>query len=142
MRARKGHARRRARKRLLREVKGNFGARGKLVKMASETLLRARAFAFRDRRAKKRSFRALWIIRVTAACRARGIRYSQFIHGLIVANVTLNRKSLSELAIHCPHMFDELVEIAKSNMEVANIAVANINSPPKIDGSVPAPAHA
>ena len=137
MRARKGHARRRARKRLLREVKGNFGARGKLVKMASETLLRARAFAFRDRRAKKRSFRALWIVRVTAACRARGIRYSQFIHGLIVANVTLNRKSLSELAIHCPHMFDELVEIAKSNMEVANI-----NSPPKIDGSVPAPAHA
>ena len=73
MRARKGHARRKARKRLLGEVKGNFGARGKLVKMASETLLRARAFAFRDRRAKKRSFRALWIVRVTAACRARGI---------------------------------------------------------------------
>ena len=114
MRARKGHARRRARKRLLREVKGNYAARGKLVKMATETLFRARAFAFRDRRFKKREFRALWITRVTAACRARGIRYSQFIHGLAVAQVELNRKSLSELAIHSPHVFDELVKIAQS----------------------------
>ena len=117
MRARKGHARRTARKRLFKEVKGNFGSRGKLVKMASETLLRARAFAFRDRRAKKRSFRAMWIVRVTAACKARGIRYSQFIHGLTVANVALNRKSLSELAIHSPHVFDQLVELARSNFD-------------------------
>ena len=124
MRARKGHARRTARKRLFKEVKGNFGSRGKLVKMASETLLRARAFAFRDRRAKKRSFRALWIVRVTAACRARGIRYSQFIHGLSVAKVGLNRKSLSELAIHSPHLFDELVEIARSNINEAAPASA------------------
>src|SRR5258708_1535869 len=114
MRARKGCARRRARKRLLKEVKGNYGARGKLVKMATETLYRARAFAFRDRRAKKRSYRALWIVRGTAACRARGIRYSQFIDGLAAANVTLNRKSLSELAIHSPHLFDELVKIAQA----------------------------
>lgn len=116
MRTRKGHARRRARKRLFREVKGNFGARGKLVKMATETLFRARAFAFRDRRAKKREYRALWITRVTAACRARGIRYSQFIHGLAAANVALNRKSLSELAIHSPHVFDELVAIARAEV--------------------------
>ena len=114
MRARKGHARRRARKRLLKEVKGNFGSRGKLVKMATETMFRARAFAFRDRRAKKRNFRSLWIVRVTAACRARGIRYSQFIHGLALAKIALNRKSLSELAIHSPHVFDELVKIAQS----------------------------
>lgn len=132
MRARKGHARRRARKRLLKEVKGNFGSRGKLVKMASETLLRARAFAFRDRRAKKRSFRAMWIVRVTAACRARGIRYSQFIHGLTVANVALNRKSLSELAIHSPHMFDDLVELARTKFD----------DPVKTKGSAPASAHA
>ena len=112
MRARKGHARRRARKRLLHEVKGNWGARGKLVKMATETLFRARAFAFRDRRTKKREFRSLWIVRVTAACKARGIRYSQFIHGLLAADIKLNRKSLSELAIHSPHLFDELVKIA------------------------------
>jgi large subunit ribosomal protein L20 len=114
MRARKGHARRRARKRLFREVKGNWGARSKLVKMATETLFRARAFAFRDRRNKKREFRSLWIVRVTAACRARGIRYSQFIHGLAEAKVALNRKSLSELAIHSPHLFDELVKIAQT----------------------------
>jgi large subunit ribosomal protein L20 len=120
MRARKGHARRRARKRLLKEVKGNFGSRGKLVKMATETMLRARAFAFRDRRAKKRSFRSLWIVRVTAACRARGIRYSQFIHGLALAKIALNRKSLSELAIHNPHMFDELVKIAQSAATTAS----------------------
>ncbi|MBS0261198.1 MAG: 50S ribosomal protein L20 [Planctomycetes bacterium] len=113
MRTRKGHARRRARKRLFQEVKGNYGARGKLVKMATETLFRARAFAFRDRRFKKREFRSLWITRVTAACEARGIRYSQFIHGLALAQVSLNRKSLSELAIHSPHVFDELVKIAQ-----------------------------
>jgi large subunit ribosomal protein L20 len=114
MRTRKGSARRRARKRLLKDVKGNYGARGKLVKMATETLLRARAFGFRDRRAKKREYRSLWIIRVTAACRARGIRYSEFINGLLRARVTLNRKSLSELAIHSPHVFDELVKLARS----------------------------
>ena len=119
MRARKGHARRRARKRLFHEVKGNYAARGKLVKMATETLFRARAFAFRDRRFKKREFRALWITRLTAACRARGIRYSQFIHGLANAQVSLNRKSLSELAIHSPHVFDDLVEIAKSALVTA-----------------------
>lgn len=120
MRARKGHARRRARKRLLNDVKGNFGARGKLVKMATETLFRARAFAFRDRRTKKRNYRALWITRVTAACRARGMRYSTFIHGLVLAKVELNRKSLSELAIFNPHVFDELVKLAES--EVASAA--------------------
>ncbi len=121
MRARKGHARRRARKRLLHEVKGNWGARSKLVKMATETLFRARAFAFRDRRHKKRDFRALWIVRVTAACKARGIRYSQFIHGLAEAKIALNRKSLSELAIHSPHVFDELVKIAQAAGSAASV---------------------
>jgi large subunit ribosomal protein L20 len=119
MRARKTHARRRARKRLFRDVKGNYGARGKLVKMATETLLRARAFAFRDRRAKKRNYRALWITRLSAACRARGIRYSEFIHGLSLAHVELDRKSLSELAIYSPHAFDELVKIARVEMAAA-----------------------
>lgn len=122
MRVRKGSARRRAKKRLLKEVKGNWGARGKLVKMATETMLRARAFAYRDRRTKKRNFRALWITRVTAACRARAISYSVFIHGLALAKVELNRKSLSELAIFSPHVFDELVKLAQS--EVAAKAAA------------------
>jgi len=119
MRARKTTARRKARRRLFREVKGNFGKRGKLVKMATETLFRARAFAFHDRRAKKRDFRSLWIIRVTAACEQRGIRYSQFINGLLKANVSLNRKSLSEIAIHSPHVFDQLVDIARSTLKIS-----------------------
>jgi len=119
MRARKTSARRRARKRLFREVKGNYGARGKLVKMATETLFRARAYAFDHRRAKKRSFRSLWVIRLNAACRERGLRYSQFIDGLTRASVRLNRKSLSELAIHSPNVFDELVRLAQSQLAVA-----------------------
>lgn len=119
MRVRKGSARRRAKKRLLKEVKGNFGARGKLIKMATETMLRARAFAYRDRRVKKRLFRSLWITRVTAACRARGISYSVFIHGLILAKIELNRKSLSELAIFSPAIFDELVKIARDEVKAA-----------------------
>ena|SRR6185369_6149951 len=113
MRARKGHARRRARKRLFKEVKGAYGKRSHLVKMATETLFRARQFAYTGRRLKKRDYRALWITRVTAACRSRGISYSVFMHGLILAKVELNRKSLSELAIHAPHVFDELVNIAR-----------------------------
>src|SRR6476659_1968115 len=118
MRARKGHARRRARKRLFKEVKGNYGARRKLVKLAFETLVRARQFAFRDRRTKKRIYRAMWIVRITAACRARGISYSRFIDGLTKAEVGLDRKSLSELAIHNPAMFDELVKIAVEHSKI------------------------
>jgi large subunit ribosomal protein L20 len=87
--------------------------------MATETLFRARAFAFHHRRAKKRDFRSLWIIRVTAACEQRGIRYSQFINGLLKANVSLNRKSLSEIAIHSPHVFDQLVEVARGALKVS-----------------------
>lgn len=119
MRARKTSARRRARRRLFREVKGNYGARGKLVKMATETLFRARAYAFSHRRAKKREYRSLWIIRLNAACRARGLRYGQFIDGLTRARVGLNRKSLSELAIHDPNVFDELVRLAQSQLGAA-----------------------
>lgn len=113
MRARKGHARRRARKRLFKEVKGNYGARSHCVKMATETLFRARQFAYKGRKLKKRDYRALWIVRVTAACRSRGISYSRFIHGMLLAKIELNRKSLSEIAIHSPQIFDELVNIAR-----------------------------
>ena len=79
----------------------------------AETLLRSRAFAFRDRRARKRDFRRLWITRLSAACRERGLRYSEFIHGLAAAGIELNRKSLSELAIHEPAVFDEIVAVAR-----------------------------
>lgn len=101
-------------KRLFRDVKGAYGARKKLVAVAKETRDRAWQFAFRDRRAKKRSFRQLWIIRLTAACKMRGLRYSEFINGLNKAEIGLNRKSLSDLAVLHPTIFDEIVVEVKA----------------------------
>lgn len=114
MRVTYGKARRRSKKRLFREVKGNFGGRSKLLRTVKETILRSRANSFRDRRVRKRTFRQLWIIRLTAACRERGISYSHFINGLHLANLGLNRKTLSELAISSPAIFDEVVELVKA----------------------------
>lgn len=114
MRSRKGSARGRAKKRILSDAKGNRGARGKLLRTAKETVLRSRAFAYRDRRRRKRDFRRLWITRLSAACRARGVSYSDFIHGVHAADVVLNRKTLSELAIRHPQVFDEIVDVARS----------------------------
>ncbi len=114
MRVRAGKARHRSKKRLFKEARGNFLGRRKLLRSMKETVLRPRAFAWTHRRLKKREFRALWITRLSAACASRGLNYSTFIHGLTVAGVELNRKTLSELAIHEPEVFDEIVENAKS----------------------------
>jgi large subunit ribosomal protein L20 len=116
MRVRAGKARHRSKKRLFKEARGNFLGRRKLLRSMKETVLRARAFAFIHRRLKKRNYRALWITRLSAACRARGMSYSNFIAGLTVAGVGLNRKTLSELAIHEPAIFDEIVEVAKKSV--------------------------
>lgn len=113
MRVRLGKARHRSKKRLFKEARGNVGGRSKLLRTVKETLVRARAFATRDRRTRKREFRALWITRISAAAREQGISYSSFIHGLLLANVGLNRKQLSELAISNPEVFNEIVEISK-----------------------------
>jgi len=114
MRTTIGVARRRKKNRLFKKAKGYTGGRGRLLRSVKETLLRAEAFAFRDRRARKREFRKLWIIRINAACRERGLRYSEFIHGLAKAQIELDRKTLSELAIHDPAAFDAVVEKAKA----------------------------
>lgn len=114
MRVKSGKVRHKAKKRLFKAAKGNVGGRKRLYRTVKETMLRAGAYAFRDRRAKKREFRALWITRVTAACRERGLRYSTFIHGLKLAGIDLNRKMLSEIAIHEPAVFDEIVEVVRS----------------------------
>jgi large subunit ribosomal protein L20 len=98
-------------------VEGFVGGRRRLLRTAKETLLRAGMFAFRDRRAKKRDFRKLFIIRVTAAAEMRGLRYSRLIHGLRLANIKLDRKSLSELAIHDPETFDAVVAVAREHLE-------------------------
>lgn len=114
MRVKYGKARRKKKNRIFREAKGNVGGRSRLWRTVQETVIRSRAYAFRDRRARKRSFRELWITRVSAACLARGIRYSQFINALAKANIELNRKMLSEIAIHNPEVFDEIVAAAKA----------------------------
>lgn len=113
MRSMKGAARTQAKKRLFRKVKGYRGGRGGLFRSAKETLVRAGVYAFRDRRARKRDFRSLWIIRINAAVRERGLRYSEFIHGLNKAGLTLDRKTLSEMAIADPAGFDAVVAQVK-----------------------------
>ncbi len=122
MRVRKGAARHRAKKRLLREARGNVGGRSKLLRTVKETVIRSRAFAYRDRKVRKRRFRALWITRLTAACRERGISYSSFIHALSEAGIGMNRKTLSELAIHEPKVFDDIVEAVKSSLPTTSAA--------------------
>lgn len=107
------------RKRTRKLTKGFRLSRHNLYRQAICTLIRARAFAFRDRKQKKRQYRRLWIVRINAACRMRGLRYSEFIAGLQRAFVALDRKSLSELAIHDPAAFDQLVELAKANLPPA-----------------------
>jgi len=113
MRTTKGAARTRAKRRLYKRAKGYRGGRGNLLRTVKETLIRSGAYAYRDRKTKKRQFRRLWIVRINAACRQRGMRYSQFIAGLKAANVELDRKSLSEIAICDPTGFDAIVEAAK-----------------------------
>lgn len=114
MRAKSGVPRRRAKKRLFKATKGFVGGRRRLLKSAKETLLRAGVFAFRDRRVKKRLFRRLWITRISAAAEMRGMRYSQLVNGLKKADIGLDRKSLSELAIHDPAVFDQIVGQARA----------------------------
>jgi len=124
MRAKNGSARNKRKKRLFRKVKGFVGGRRRLLRSAKETLLRAGMFAFRDRRAKKREFRKLFIIRLTAAAEMRGLRYSRLIHGLRLANIGLDRKSLSELAIHDPETFDAIVARIRTEIDKHDAAVA------------------
>ena len=113
MRTTKGAARNKAKNRLFKKTKGYVGGRGTLLRTAKETLVRAEAYAFRDRRVRKREFRKLWIIRINAAARERGLRYSELVNGLKKAHVELDRKMLSEMAIHDPAAFDVVVEKAR-----------------------------
>ncbi len=113
-RALKGAARRQAKTRWFKAARGYRGSRGKTWRRVKEAVVRAGAFAYRDRRNRKRDFRRLWITRITAACRARGFNYSRLIAGLNAANIQLNRKMLSEIAIADPGTFDQIVDKAKS----------------------------
>ena len=112
-RVRKGAARHRAHKRVLKSVKGHRSAAGHLYRSAKVAAVRAGVYARFGRKLKKRNFRALWITRLTAACRQRGIMYSRLVSGLKKANIGLNRKMLSEIAIADPAGFDAIVAAAK-----------------------------
>lgn len=112
-RARKGAARRQGRKRILKGVKGHRGSAGHLLRLAKEATVRADVYARVGRKLRKRDFRGLWITRLSAACRQRGIRYSEFIDACKKAHIALNRKMLSEIAIADPKAFDAIVEAAR-----------------------------
>ena len=111
-RATSGAARARSKRRLRKSARGYFLGRSKLTRTMMPAVMRSGQYAFRDRRARKREFRALWITRITAACRARGISYSRFMNALKKLAVALDRKMLSELAIADAAAFDKLVQLA------------------------------
>ena len=100
-------------KKVLKFTKGQRGSKSKLFKRANEAMLKSLFYAFRDRRVRRREFRKLWIIRINAAVRERGMRYSEFIHGLKKAGIELDRKSLSEIAVNDPSGFDKIVQDAR-----------------------------
>lgn len=106
-------ASRKKRKRVLKLAKGARGGRSKLFRSAKETVKRALAYAYRDRKVKKRDFRSVWIIRIKASCKNHGILYSRFIKGLKDAKVELNRKMLSEVAVSDDYTFGKLVKLTK-----------------------------
>ncbi|MBQ4382006.1 MAG: 50S ribosomal protein L20 [Oscillospiraceae bacterium] len=104
---------RKRRNKILRLAKGYWGAKSKHFKMANQAVMKSLTYAYVGRKAKKRDFRKLWITRISAACKANGVNYSTFMHGLKLAGVEMNRKMLSEMAIHEPAAFTELVKVAK-----------------------------
>ncbi|MDA7937440.1 50S ribosomal protein L20 [Pirellulales bacterium] len=114
----------RAKRRLLKRVKGFVGGRRRLLRTAKESVIRAGVFAKRDRRRRKRDFRRLWIIRINAACRERGLRYSQFIAGLEKIGCELDRRTLSEMAVLDPTGFDVVVSQVREGLGLPEAVVA------------------
>ena len=111
-----GYTTRRRRKKILKLAKGYYGSKHALYKTAHEQVMNSLEYAYRDRRTLKREMRKLWIARINAAARMNNISYSQLMHGLKLAGVEINRKMLSEIAIHDPKAFAELVETAKKSL--------------------------
>lgn len=109
----KGHARH---KKVMKLAKGNVGGRRKLYRAARETVEKGLTYAYRDRRVKKREFRALWIVRINAAARLAGLSYSQLINGLKKGGIAMDRKMLADLAMNDPHGFTAIAEVAKAQL--------------------------
>lgn len=111
-----GRRRKNRRKKILKLAKGFWGRSGKIFRTAKDKVAKAGVYAYRDRRARKRDFRSLWITRISAICRQHGLNYSEFMHGLRLSNITLNRKALSNMAIEDAAAFEALVEKARAGM--------------------------
>ena len=118
-----GYVTRRRRKAVLKMAKGYYGSKHALYKTAHEQVMRSLQYAFRDRKARKRDFRKLWIQRINAACQLNGIKYSKFINGLANSDVQINRKMLAEMAVNDAEGFKKLVEVAKKGLEKPKAAV-------------------
>ncbi len=116
-RVKRGVASRAKHKKVLKKVKGQYGARSKLIKVAKQAATKAGQYAYRDRRKKKSQFRSLWIIRINAASRMCDISYSKLMHGLKAANIDINRKMLADLAVNDEKAFRTLAEKAKIALE-------------------------
>lgn len=112
-RVKRGVTARRRHKKVLKQAKGYYGAKSKLYRTANQAVMKSLSYAFAGRKQRKRQFRKMWIARINAAARANGMNYSTFINGLKKANIEINRKMLSEMAIHDPEGFAKLIEIAK-----------------------------
>ena len=115
MRIKVGVSSRKRRKRLLKLSKGYWGRRKNLIRRAKETVLRALAYSYRDRRQRKRDFRRLWVVRINAAVRPFGLSYSLFMGALKRVGVEIDRKNLADMAVRDPESFKTVVDIAKSN---------------------------
>lgn len=114
--ARNTAASRKRHQRVKNQAKGYFGNASRLYRYSKQAVARAGAYAYRDRRNRKRDFRKLWIVRINAACRNEGISYSRFMNGLKKAGIEMDRKALSELAIHDPDAFKALIEKARAEV--------------------------
>lgn len=112
-----GYVTRRRRKAVLKLAKGYYGSKHALYKTAHEQVMRSLAYSYRDRKARKRDFRKLWISRINAACKLNDMKYSLFINGLAKAGITINRKMLAEMAVNDPAGFAELCNLAKKALE-------------------------
>jgi large subunit ribosomal protein L20 len=115
-RIKRGTVKKRKHKKILKEARGYYGAKKRSYRLAKEQLLKSLKYSYIDRKNRKRTFRRLWIIRINAAARLNGISYNEFINGLKKANVEINRKMLSEIAVGDPTAFQKLTEVAKKQV--------------------------
>ncbi len=123
-RSKNGTRRRERRRKILKAAKGYWGGRGRLFKTAKEAVMKGLAGSYADRKKRRGEFRRLWITRLSAACRAEGMTYSSFIHGLSEAGVKLNRKALSNMAIEDPAAFKAIVERAREALKAAPVGAS------------------